>query len=379
MAAALEYEDDYIVGGSPNARVTPNFTLAEYLLDGETRTHRDLATAVQLMRETLAAPIRILSRKPQQGLGEDKPGLFAWLGAGDPDRLERLAHKLVQDGDLAQAQRIGDRIYVEASPTDQAPEIKAERAFDRAIQITAGFETSGDPYLQVTGNFDGAGLSFGPLQVNFKTGTLQEVFRRFANADERALARCFSADYPEWQRVLKLPRSQQVAWADSMSTGSRKQNIKEPWCGYLQAVGRVPRFRQELLRYAYDVYGRKLIVALSWLHGLSDIRISNFRCLSALYDLCVQQGSLDKAHAAIRRRVAAEQPKDQFELTRIAVEERGRTASKQWRADCISRRLSILLGQPVAWEEAGIKAERNNPNLYLARRVGVKGVNTYLV
>jgi ribonucleoside-diphosphate reductase beta chain len=37
--------------------------------------------------------------------------------------------------------------------------------------VTAGFETSGDPYLQVPGNFDGAGLSFGPLQANFKTGT----------------------------------------------------------------------------------------------------------------------------------------------------------------------------------------------------------------
>jgi len=175
-----------------------------------------------------------------------------------------------------------------------------------------------------------------------------------------------------------LPRREQIAWADSISTGSRKQFIKQPWRGYLQAVGQVPKFRRELLGYAYDVYGRKLIVALSWLHGLSDIRITNFRCLCALYDLCVQQGSLDKAHDAIRRRVAAEQPKDQFELTRIAVEERGRKASKQWRADCISRRLSILERRPVPWEEAGIKAERRNPNLYLVRHVGVKDVNKYL-
>ena len=44
-------------------------------------------------------------------------------------------------------------------------------------------------------------------------------------------------------------------------------------------------------------------MALSWLHGLKPMRITNFRCLAALYDLCVQQGSLNRAHDAIRRRV----------------------------------------------------------------------------
>jgi hypothetical protein len=379
MAATLRYDDDYIVGGSPRAQVSPNFNLSEYQVDGETRTHRDLTTAVQLLRDDLGAPIRITGRQPRDGFGKDKHGLFVWLAADDAEGLQRLADQLVAEGDLAQVGRVGDDIYVEVAESDRAPGIKAERAFGRAVQITAGFETSGDPFLQVTGNFDGAGISFGPLQVNFKSGTLQEVFRRFHNADERTLARCFGNDYPEWQRILKSSRQEQIAWADSVSTGSRKQNVQQPWRGYLQAVGQVPRFRRELLGYAYDVYGRKLIVAVSWLEGLSNIRITNFRCLCSLYDLCVQQGSLDKAHDAIRKRVAKEQPKDQFELIRIAVEERGRKASKQWRADCISRRLSILQRQPVPWEEEGVKAERRNPNLYLVRHVDVKDVNKYLV
>jgi hypothetical protein len=44
----------------------------------------------------------------------------------------------------------------------------AELALDRAIAVIAAFETAGDPYQQVTANFNDAGLSFGPLQVNFR-------------------------------------------------------------------------------------------------------------------------------------------------------------------------------------------------------------------
>ena len=199
------------------------------------------------------------------------------------------------------------------------------------------------------GNFDGAGLSFGPLQVNFGTGTLPELFVRFRGVDEPALAACFARPehWDEWQGVLRLPKARQIAWADARSTGAGKSRVAEPWNGYLQTVGRNEVFRREMLRYAYDVYGRKLIVALSWLKGLWPGKIDSFPCLSALYDLCVQQGSLDKAHNAIRARVAAERPDTQTKLVHIAVEERGRTASAEWRADCISRRLGILYREPT--------------------------------
>ncbi len=169
-----------------------------------------------------------------------------------------------------------------------------------------------------------------------------------------------------------------MAWADALSRGTGKADFDADWKGALQAVGRVPALRAETLAYAYDTYGRKLIVALAWLKGVRPIRITNFRCLAALYDLCVQQGSLDKAHDAIRRRIAAEKPLDEFALTRIAVEERGRTASPEWRADCISRRLCIIEREPVRVSEAGHNAERDNPSLYLLRNAPVTQIERYL-
>lgn len=381
MAKGLKYDNDYVIGGPVRGRVSPSFALSEYAgAGGRVRVHRELLASVQVLRDRLGKPLRIAGMAPAHGLGGGLEGRFAWLAANDPDALESAARRLMRDDEFIRVETREDRMYVEIPDPQHMPAMAAARAMDRAIAVTAGFETAGDPYLQVTGNFDGAGLSFGPLQVNFKTGTLQEMFRRFRARDEDRLHRCFGDLWPEWERVLRLPsRVQQVAWADGLSRGPRKAGFDAAWTAALQTVGHEPAFREETLRYAYDTYGRKLIVALSWLHGLKPMRITNFRCLAALYDLCVQQGSLNRAHDAIRRRVEREAPQDEFALTRIAVEERGRAADPPWRADCISRRLCILERDPVKVVESGRTAERDNPNLYLLRNAPVSQVERYLL
>ncbi|MGQ9860833.1 MAG: hypothetical protein ACUVSD_02330 [Thiobacillaceae bacterium] len=376
----LKYDNDYLVGGPARCQVTPNFTLSEYAgTDGRVHIHRELVASVQVLRDRLGRSIKIAGMAPAGGLGRGLDGRFAWLRADDMAALEAAARALVKEGHFIRVENQGGRFYTEMPDPAHLPPILPERALDLAIAVTAGFETSGDPYLQVTGNFDGAGLSFGPLQVNFKTGTLQELFLRFQARDARRLANCFGPLWPEWQRVLRLPsRARQVDWADALSRGRNKADFDPRWKAALQAVGLEPAFRGEMLRYAYDTYGRKLIVALSRLRGLSALRISNFRCLAALYDLCVQQGSLDRAHDVIRRRVQNERPGDEFALTRIAVEERGRRANPEWRADCISRRLGILEREPVKVAAAGVTAERDNPNLYLLRNAPVSQIERYL-
>ncbi len=380
MPKGLKYDNDYIVGGPAKCWVTPNFMLSEYAgADGKLRIHRELVASVQVLRNSLGAAVNIAGVAPAGGLGRGLEGRFVWLKADDIAAMEAAARRLMKEGHFVRVEPSGGKLYVEMPDPDHLPPILPERALDLAIAVTAGFETSGDPYLQVTGNFDGAGLSFGPLQVNFKTGTLQELFRRFQARDENRLRACFGPLWTEWQQVLRMPsRTQQVAWADALSRGARKADFDPRWKAALQAVGSEPAFRAEMLRYAYDTYGRKLIVALSWLRGLVPVRISNFRCLAALYDLCVQQGSLDKAHDAIRRRVQSEQPLDEFQLTRIAVEERGRKADPRWRADSISRRMCILEREPVKVADSGQTAERDNPNLYLLRNAPVSQIERYL-
>ncbi len=113
-----------------------------------------------------------------------------------------------------------------------------------------------------------------------------------------------------------------------------------------------------------------MLRAVKALHGLKPgIQIDHLRCVCSLYDLVVQQGSLDKAWAAIEERVAREDPQDQFALLRIAVEERGRKADRQWRDDALSRRIGILMGVP---ETIGNR-QRANINFYMLRDVRIAG------
>lgn len=51
-----------------------------------------------------------------------------------------------------------------------------------AVAITPGFEVRGDPYLGVSGNFDGMGISCGALQWNIGKGSLQPMVKAVGQA-----------------------------------------------------------------------------------------------------------------------------------------------------------------------------------------------------
>ena len=373
---ALTIDADYVIRGGERDALSPSFRYGEFRSAAghdAPRVHLDLVSGLQALRDVHGSALRIRGTNPAGAPGDAVEGLFAWVSGSPMDALTVAASKLVSQGLLADAHRAGQRLYVSVRP-GAAPPVPVDAALDVAVWVTAGFETAGDPYQQVTGNFDGAGLSFGPAQINFGTGTLPPVFEAMRTADEAALRDCFGARYQEWLDVLALPSRQQVAWADARSTGPRKAGFVQPWRGCLQAVGRVPLFRSILVESAKAKYGEKMRRAIDQLEALAPgITIDRLRCFAALYDLCTQQGSLDKALGEIEKRVAAERPEDQRDLVRIAVTERGATARRPYRADCISRRLSILDRVPVRVQHSGETARRVNRHLWRIRGVRVEG------
>jgi hypothetical protein len=377
---SVQYEEGFIVGGPKRSKLTPNFALGEFASGGLIPVHQELVGALQWLRTTLGKPIKLLRTPPSENPSGGRAGLFAFVKADDQKLLVSHARALVKDGVLAEARVRDPGLYVEVHRPGKAPPVSAKPAFGHALTVTATFETGGlTPFETVTGNFDDAGMSFGPIQSNFKSGTLQDLFKSFIATDERRVESCFGGDYAEWLEVLNSSRAKQIAWADSRSIGARKAKVAQPWRGYLEGIGREKKFQAIMVAQAYEHYGGAVIKALSWLSGVSPIRIRGFACLAALFDLCVQQGSLDRAHHRIRKRVEQEQPENEHALVRIAVTERGRTANKRWRADCVSRRLSILERRPVTVRESGKTATRGNLNLYLVRDTKVRGLDSYLV
>ena len=359
----VDWDNGFVVGGDPNRRLTPAFRLKEFRRpDGSVRVHRELVSALQLLRDRFGKPVAI-RRIEADGLGA--------VAAAEP--LAALRDAAERSRGLFESVALqADGVLVRIPDPACLPEIDLEQALETAFSVTAAFETAGDKFQQITGNFDGAGLSFGPAQVNFKSGTLVPLFRDFEAANPVALRACFSDpdDYEEWQRVTKLPLAGQLQWANSITAGRGGHDVVQPWKGYFQAVGRVEQFRAITVERILREYGAKTLRAIKALQSLRPaVQIDHLRCICSLYDLVIQQGSLDKAWSAIQERVARENPRDQFALTRIAVEERGRRASPAWQNDAVSRRLGILNGVPETVEDR----QRANINFYMLRDVRVRG------
>jgi hypothetical protein len=366
----VDWDGDFVVGGDGTRRLTPNFRLKEFRTpDGSVRVHRELVSALQLLRDRFARPLTIRETEAD--------GLAAVVAGEPAAQLQGAAEAMKARGTFAAVEQRADGVRVAIPGAGELPAIELEQALETAFSVTSAFETAGDKFQQVTGNFDGAGLSFGPAQVNFGTGALVPLFRAFKDADEAALRRCFSDrdDYEDWLRVMELPVAEQIAWANSITTGRGGHDVVEPWKGYFQAVGRVSRFREIMVERILRDYGARMARAITALERLKPgIHIDHLRCICSLYDLVVQQGSLDKAWSAIEARVNRERPQDQFALTKIAVEERGRRANPEWQADAVSRRIGILNGVP----ETVNNRQRANINFYLLRDVRVNSTNDLL-
>jgi hypothetical protein len=367
---SVDWEGGFVVNGDGSRRLTPSFRLKEFKKpDGTVRVHRELVSSLQLLRDRFDKSVTVRRTEAD--------GLSAVVSGEPLAELLHTAAAMRERGlfESVAAQDEGVRVTIPAP--ESLPPIDLEQALETAFLVTSAFETAGDKFQQVTGNFDGAGLSFGPAQVNFGSGTLIPLFRKFKAADDSALRGCFNDedDYDDWLRVMDLPIAEQVAWANSVSAGRGGHDVVEPWRSYFRAVGRVDLYREIMVESILTDYGAKMARALRALQRLKpDLRIDHLRCICSLYDLVVQQGSLDKAWSAIQERVRRENPQDQFTLTQVAVEERGRKAAPQWQADAVSRRVGILKGVP---ETVGDR-QRANINFYMLRDVRVKNAGELL-
>lgn len=363
----VDWDGGFVVGGDGNRRLTPSFRLKEFKKpDGSVRVHRELVSALQLLRDRFGKSLSVKRTEAR--------GLAAVVSGNPSAELLAAAHVLRERRVLETVTRDDEDVSVSIPDPDNLPAIDLEQALETAFSVTAAFETAGDKFQQITGNFDGAGLSFGPAQVNFGTGTLVPLYRKFKAADETTLRACFTDpdDYDEWCRVMELSIPKQIDWANGITTGRGGHDVVEPWKGYFQSVGRVEQFRAIMVESILSDYGAKMLRALKKLQALKPrVQIDHLRCICSLYDLVVQQGSLDKAWDAITERVSRENPEDQFGLIRIAVEERGRKASSEWRDDACSRRLGILNGVP---ETVGGR-QRANINFYMLRDARIRNAS----
>lgn len=157
---------------------------------------------------------------------------------------------------------------------------------EAATRITSGFEVSGDPYLGVTGDFDGMGISCGALQWNIGKGSLQPMVEKVGKNIVRANMPQFGNEM--WQACdgtisegLRIVRGWQTG--TKLSTKVRNE---------LRSLMSCPEMRAEQDRMIGIVAQRALRQAAAWSSGRGRPEPSKREFLW-FFDLATQNGSLE--------------------------------------------------------------------------------------
>ena len=161
---------------------------------------------------------------------------------------------------------------------------------ERCLALTGAFETSTgfpDCYCGLTGDFDGQGLSYGVLQWNIGQGTLQPLFADLLAAHHDVAANIFHDHLDELAEMLAASREDQLAWARSIQDLNRHR-VFEPWAGLLQALGRTPEFQAIQTIHAERIHQKAVQLC-------GRYEVSTERALALMFDICVQNGSIDAA------------------------------------------------------------------------------------
>ncbi len=206
--------------------------------------------------------------------------------------------------------------------------------FDRCLQLTAGFEGHG--YSLVRGNFDGSGLTWGIIGFTLRHGQIQQVL---SGLEATVIDRAFGSLAPTLRQILRAPREQQVAWADSISTERTKAGVSKPWREAFDRLGNDPVVRSEQRRLAESSYFEPAV------RTAGELGMPTPLGTALCFDIHVQNGGLG---VSARRQITAlrhNQPGIAGGALRLVVAESvARSAKPQWRDDVRARKLTIAAG-----------------------------------
>jgi peptidoglycan hydrolase-like protein with peptidoglycan-binding domain len=228
-------------------------------------------------------------------------------------------------------------------------------AEEKALRITDAFENTSWyakhktlSFRGLTGDFDGCGLSFGLLQWNIGTGSLQPLLQDIAHEYPQLFKQIFGPDAEQMQQLLGQSRDQQLKWARSINDYSNRNNprVREPWAGYFQQLGDAPEFQRIQLRHVrprMDTAGRYA----------RRFGLVTERGLALMFDVVTQQGEhwLGRRRDALIRQRCSELKQqlrrdlNERERLEIIVNVIAQTVKPRWSNEVRVRKMAIVDGR----------------------------------
>ncbi|MDZ4799128.1 MAG: hypothetical protein SGI92_13260 [Bryobacteraceae bacterium] len=218
--------------------------------------------------------------------------------------------------------------------------LSGETVVMRCLALTAAFETSTLPpdcFCGITGDFDGQGLSFGALQWNLGRGTLQPLLWTFLREHDDLAIEIFGAQRNMIEQLLRAPVPSQLNFVRRLQ--NQRFQFQEPWRGMLTSMGQTPEFQA----IQCDAAGKYLDRAKALVR---EFALRSQRGLALMFDIAVQNGSINKVVTKQILKDFASIPEDDPETEKLITIARRRAAAsvERFRADVLARKLTIAEG-----------------------------------
>lgn len=208
---------------------------------------------------------------------------------------------------------------------------------ERSLQLTADFEGTG--FTKVVGNFDGAGLTWGIIGFTLSNGELGKLLKEINQQHPNLFQQAFTSLADDLLQILNKSLSEQKIWANSISIGSDKYKVKEPWRSGFETLGsfaEVQAIQIDHTQHYWDI-------------ALRDAQKFNLRTelgLALSFDIAVQNGGIDSHEAAeIQAKINQSSPTTEQDIRKIISNVVAEHSNRRWVEDVRKRKLAIATAQ----------------------------------
>nr|WP_316639602.1 peptidoglycan-binding protein [uncultured Roseateles sp.] len=210
--------------------------------------------------------------------------------------------------------------------------------YERCLGLTAAFEGHGFGLVQ--GNFDGAGLTWGVIGFTLSNGELQAISQEAETLAPGVLARTFQDLAPVWLGVCAKPLAQQIAWADSISSGPTKEHVPDAWLKAFARLGDEPIVKRIQMQRAFDKYFVPAAASARKLGLTSELGVA------LAFDVHVQNGGFKANAFAAVANLPASAPEAQRRL--LLANAVADSALPRWQENVRKRKITVAQGTGLA-------------------------------